>query len=103
MIWTRRASALPPGELAGTAYAITKSPPPARCSAFATCSRNRLCAPHGLGADNCVIYTSAADLNMQLQTMGIDHYTNLLAARHAWLQRHTTERAAAHLLQESAS
>jgi hypothetical protein len=50
-----------------------------------------------------VIYTSAADLNMQLQTMGIDHYTNLLAARHAWLQRHTTERAAAHLLQESAS
>ena len=62
-----------------------------------------LCAPHGLGADNCVIYTSAADLNMQLQTMGSDRYTNLLAASHAWVQQHTTVRAAARLLQENAS
>jgi hypothetical protein len=62
-----------------------------------------LCAPHGLNADNCVVYTSAADLNMQLQTMGIDHYQNLLAASHAWVQQHTTVQAAARLLQESAS
>jgi len=62
-----------------------------------------LCAPHGLDADNCVIYTSAADLNMQLQTMGSDHYTNLLAASHAWVKRHTTVQAAARLLKESAA
>lgn len=62
-----------------------------------------LCAPHGLGTDNCVIYTSAADLHMQLQTMASDRYMNLLAASHAWVQRHTTVQAAARLLQESAA
>lgn len=62
-----------------------------------------LCAPHGLGEDNCVIYTSAADLNRQLQTMASDRYMNLLAASHAWVQQHSTVHAAARLLQESAS
>jgi hypothetical protein len=62
-----------------------------------------LCAPHGLDRRNCVIYTSADDLNMQLQTMEIDHYMNLLEASHAWVQQHTTVQAAARLLQENAT
>ena len=61
------------------------------------------CAPHGLDAGNCLVYTSAADLNLQIQTMGSDRYTNLLAASHAWVQQHTTVHAAARLLQESNS
>lgn len=56
------------------------------------------CAPHGLTADNCLIYTSAADLNFQLQNIGSDHYTNLLAASHAWVMEYTTVKAAARLL-----
>lgn len=61
-----------------------------------------LCAPHGLSADNCVIYTSATDLNTQLQQMSKDRYLNLLAASHAWVQQHTTVQAAARLLEEGA-
>lgn len=61
-----------------------------------------LCAPHGLSVDNCVIYTSAADLHNQLQAMDSDHYTHLLAGSHAWVQQHTTVQAATRLLQENA-
>ena len=60
--------------------------------------KGSLCAPHGLSAENCLIYTSAADLNLQLQNMRTDHYTNLLAASHAWVLEHTMVKAAARLL-----
>ena len=61
--------------------------------------KGSLCAPHGLSAENCVLYTSAADLNLQLRNMCRDHYTNLLAASHAWVLENTTVKAAARLLQ----
>ena len=68
------------------------------------CFRNlgnkpKLCAPHGLSTENCVIYTSAADLHFQLQNMRSDHYTNLLEASHTWVMNHTTVKAATRLLQ----
>ena len=60
-----------------------------------------LSAPHGLDADNCINYTSAGDLHMQLQTMDSHQYTNLLMASHAWVQQHTTVKTAERLLQVS--
>lgn len=57
-----------------------------------------LCAPHGLSTENCLIYTSAADLNFQLHNISTDHYKNLLEASHAWVMDHTTVKAAARLL-----
>ena len=67
------------------------------------CFRNlgekaKLCAPHGLNTDNCLIYRSATDLNFQLQTMSSDRYTRLVAASHAWVKEQTTVKSASRLL-----
>ena len=69
------------------------------------CFRNlkekpKFCAPHGLSEDNCVMYTSAMDLHMQLQKIDWNEYTDLLMASHAWVKQHTTARAAERLLHE---
>lgn len=59
-----------------------------------------ICAPHGLDAHNCVVYTSAMDLKIQLQNINRNVYAELLEATHAWIKQNTTVRAAERLLQE---
>ena len=59
------------------------------------------CAPHGLSADNCVIYNSAEDLAQQFEAMPDNRYASLLEASSQWVQQHTTVQSATRLLEES--
>jgi hypothetical protein len=56
------------------------------------------CAPHGLGADNCIAYRSYEDLIRQISAITAARYEELHRATLEWVERNTTEERARHLL-----
>jgi hypothetical protein len=60
----------------------------------------RSCAPHGLGAGNCVDYRDAADLMRRVEGMPDDRYAELQAGAIAWARANTTRARAEAFLEE---
>lgn len=56
------------------------------------------CAPHGLHADNCLSYGSAAELLQRLDALSAEEERRLRWGSWHWARDHTTRKAAARLL-----
>jgi hypothetical protein len=58
----------------------------------------RLCAPHGLNSENCILYSSADDLLRLVNTMLDGDYDNFLTKGYEWIATQTTETKAADMI-----
>jgi hypothetical protein len=62
-------------------------------------SKPELCAPHGLGTGNCLVYRDWADLQRQLEAVTDDDYGRLQRGALEWARENTTTRRAEALLE----
>jgi hypothetical protein len=58
----------------------------------------RLCAPHGLNAENCMVYSSADSLLKRIDTMPDREYDSLLMNGYEWVASQSTDVKAADMI-----
>ena len=58
------------------------------------------CAPHGLSAANCIVYSSADDLVEKTTALTVDRYAELQAGALAWARANSTRRRAEQFLEQ---